>query len=389
MKARGAAVQGVLALVGLMAAYAAWQREPETGAEEVVILDLAKADLEQIRFEDGLRWTALERKRKEGEEGLWMHTGQKPPPAALSVDGGSPADGGTASAPEATPMAKADGGTPKPDAGVGSKPDAGVGGKPDAGVGGKPDAGVAPTPPSPTPPEPPKPEREVKTNEQAERLMERFTPLRASRSLGVLSPEKLKELGLENTGRSLALLARGKTYSFTVSSIGNSPYLRNTEDGKVYLVSSALISDLDAASSRLLERRLHAFKQNEPEAVTVQLGDKRRELLQSASEQGVVTRISAKASPDKPDDFAKNWLERVWRLIPTDILGKGELPPGGAPQVTLKLEYLRKDKSLGFTEFARVNGILYVRTEFTASWVKVHAPPDEILVEATRVASGT
>jgi len=240
----------------------------------------------------------------------------------------------------------------------------------------------------PTPLEPPKPEREVKTNEQADRLMDRFTPLRASRALGVLPPEKLKELGLENSGRTLEVVARGKTYTFTVSAPGNSPYLRNTEDGKVYLVSSALISDLDAASSRLVERRLHAFKQSEPDAVTVQQGDKVRELSLTVSEQGVVTRVASKGTPDKPDDFAKNWLERVWRVIPTDILGRGELPQGGAPQVSLKLEYFRKGKSLGFTELARVGGVLYVRTEFTPSWVKVHATPDEILIEAAKVASG-
>src|SRR5207249_3312658 len=40
-----------------------------------------------------------------------------------------------------------------------------------------------------------KPAREVPGNEGAERLWEKFAPLRATRALGVLKADKLKELG--------------------------------------------------------------------------------------------------------------------------------------------------------------------------------------------------
>jgi hypothetical protein len=363
MKARGAAIQGGLALVGLIAAYAAWQRDPEAGgAEDVIILEPAKAELERIRFDDGTRWTELAREREGRERALWMKSGQRPPPPpqVAATDGGTPAtaDGGI--------PATADGGTP-----------------------GARDGGTAATPPPPQQPEV-KPERLVRASEQAERLWERFTPLRATRGLGVLGGDKLKELGLEGSNRQLEVVARGKAYGFTVSPPGSAAYVRATEDGKVYLVSPSLISDLESAASRFVDRRLHTFLQKEVDTVVVAQGDKKRELAQKTNEQGVVVQVAAKSAPDKADEFAKNWLERIWRLIPVDILGKGEPPPGGSePQVALKLEYLRDGKRQGVLELARVGKQdLYVRSEHTVNWVKVQSPADEILTEATKVVSG-
>ena len=38
----------------------------------------------------------------------------------------------------------------------------------------------------------------MRGNEASERLLARFTPLRANRALGALSPEKMKEFGLSD-----------------------------------------------------------------------------------------------------------------------------------------------------------------------------------------------
>jgi len=74
MKARGAAVQGTLALLGLAAAYATWQRpgDKATGGD-VVVFDLARSDLERVRYEDGPKLIELERREDGTERGLWLH----------------------------------------------------------------------------------------------------------------------------------------------------------------------------------------------------------------------------------------------------------------------------------------------------------------------------
>ena len=61
-----------------------------------------------------------------------------------------------------------------------------------------------------------KPARELPGNEGAERLWDKFAPLRATRALGVLGADKLKELGLDAPKKHLEVTARGVTHTFDV-----------------------------------------------------------------------------------------------------------------------------------------------------------------------------
>ena len=80
MKARGAAIQGGLAVLGLVAAYATWQRAPEVGAEDVVILDLSKGDVEKVRFEDTTRWVEVLHGKDSKDAPQWIRSGTRTPP---------------------------------------------------------------------------------------------------------------------------------------------------------------------------------------------------------------------------------------------------------------------------------------------------------------------
>lgn len=341
MKARGAVVQGGLAALGLVAAYATWQRAPESNPEDVVILDLSRGDLEKVRFDDGTRWTELERgKDSTPENPYWIRFGTRPAPSASAspaADGGTPVDGGTTVA--------------------------------------------ASLPPAPKPP----PDRELKTSDQAERLMEKLAPLRGIRALGALGPDKLRELGLEGSSRRLEVVARGASRSFTVSSGGpGSPYLLDSKDGKVYLISQALIFDLESASTRMVDRHLHVFKLNEVDALVLAAGDARRELVQT-TDAVRISKVASKATPDKNDDFAKNYVEKLWGLGAVDLLGRGEVP-ATPPAIALRVDYQGKGKPLGFLELARGEGQdLYARTEHTVSWVKVQPPADEVLNDGKKL----
>jgi hypothetical protein len=373
MKAKGAAIQGALALGALVAAYVTWQREPEAAPGEVVVLDLSRGELEKVRYEDDARWVELV--RAEGDA-VGIRHAQKavapktPPKPAASADGGV-ADAGVASAPDAgsTPVVEHDDDH---------------------------DHGPDETEPlsEPKATEKGSPARNVRGNERAEKLFARFAPMRAARSLGVLKDDKLKELGLVDSKRKLEIVGRGGATTFTISTASptvGSTYLRNDKDGRVYLASRTDIADLQAAATGLVDRRLHTFKPNEFDGLTVKVGEKQRELVHQVEPGAPSGKLAPKKTPDKPDDFARNWHDKLWRVAVIDVLGKDEVPASGAPTVVLRVDYLNRGKPQGFFELAKGKNPneLFARSEHTAGWVQIQASAADLLKEGERVASGS
>ena len=78
MKAKSAAIQGALAGVALLAAFATWQRAPEApgAGNEVVALDLGKSDLLAVR----LRTPEATVEVKRDGEVVWVHSAPVPKP---------------------------------------------------------------------------------------------------------------------------------------------------------------------------------------------------------------------------------------------------------------------------------------------------------------------
>jgi len=345
MRAPSAAIQGALALVGLIAAYTTWQRAPEVAPGDVVVIEGTKSSLEKVRHQDRGRWIELVRKAEGGESLMWIRQGQ----AAMLDDhaGGWVVDGGVLK----------DGGLELPDAGV-AKVKAGK-------------------------------DRELRGNDRAEKLFERFMPLRAARALGVLSPEKQKELGLEGSQDHLEITSSGVTRSFLVATSAagvGTPYLKDEKDQKVYLLAGSLLSELDPQSQQLIDRRMHAFKPTEFDTVVVKAGALQKEFVQTGAELAA-TKLAPKATPDQPDEFVRNWHDKVWtRLLAAEMLGRGELPPTGEPTLALRLDYLAKGKAKGWLEVARGNGKdVWARSEQTAGWVLLLGGADEVLVESAKV----
>jgi hypothetical protein len=249
------------------------------------------------------------------------------------------------------------------------------------------------------------PERELRGNEGAVKLWEKFMPLRGTRSLGALAADKLKELGLDAPKKHIAVTAHGETRALDVgaSPFGVSdPYVK-ASDGKVYVLGGAVVSDLDSAAIRLIERGLHAFKQQDWDGLTVAAGGKKRELVQVNAEQPMAAKIASKKTPTKPDEMVKNWHDKVWRLFAAEILGRGEKPAGGDPAVALRVDYAAQGKSKGFIEIGRVQAPppanvtssaapppaeLYGRTEHTAGWVKLPATAEDLIKEGEKIAAG-
>ena len=163
----------------------------------------------------------------------------------------------------------------------------------------------------------------------------------------MLDAAKLKELGLDAPKRKLEITTRTETREFQIGSPDpgtNDPYLRDVKDGTVYVFGSSTVGDLDNAAQRLMERTLHGFAPADIELITVAtVGDNVKSRTFSAKPGA--TQMSLKLTPqkgDKPDDAAGAWHDKLWRLLGTDIMGKGEEPQSGKPVLALRVDY--KDK---------------------------------------------
>jgi hypothetical protein len=341
MKPRGALLQSALALVGLGAVYATWQKPEQPSSDEVVILDLPRGDLHRIRYQDGTRWIELERRADPSGVAYWVRHAKVVEGAAENRDGGV------------------------------------------ASLSSPPQDKTAP--------------REVRASDTAQKVYERFEPFRASRALGTLDPAKLRELGLEGSVKTLELEGRTGKHRFKISTTvlgAGSPYLQSEPDGRVYLLGNPAVSDLESAPVRLVDRTLHAFKVSDFDGFSVKAGNKSREFVARILNPKAAV-VAPKSAPNKPDEFARNWHDKVWRLVVLEVLGKGEVPPTGEPLVAVRIDYSKKGSAVGWLELARpgaaasasVNKELYARSEHTAGWVKLPAAVEEIIKEAPKIAS--
>ena len=284
MTGRQVLVQGGLATAALAAAYLVWQRAPELAPDEAIALDIGKNDLVSVRFDDQDKKTWVELTRSADDNGpfVTVHLGPQDKPA-----------------------------TPKP-------PDRDK----DKDKDKDKEKGEAKTP-----------ERLARGSDAADKLLASFTPLRASRALGVLGQEKLKELGLDATTKRITLALRNGKRGFAIAPAppgGTLPYLRDETSGKVYLVARALLSDFQAAASLLVERRLHAFRVEEADRLRVSVGTQAREVVVFRSNEQ--TRLALASTPAEPDAALKTWHDRAFSLWPTEVLGKDEIPIEGSPQ---------------------------------------------------------
>lgn len=342
MKARSAAIQGGLAAAGLLAAYLTWQRPKDTSrADTVTIVDATKNSLERVKYEDGVRSVELQKKDR------------------MLVT-----------------LSFVPGKRPVIDAGIGLET---LDGGADAGAVV---ANVKPMEPAP--------DRTVFANDRADTVWAKLTPFEGTRALGQLASEKLSEVGLAGSERKLELTVSGLSRRFTISKpvqglIGM--YAQDEKSGDVFVISSSLFNDLDPGSQVLVDRRLHVFKQAEFDAFTVAAADGRKaSLVQSGGEIAQTAKVARAATPEKPDELAKNWHEKIWnRLIVTEVLAAGETPKNGEPKVALRLEYSHKGKPKGWLELGLdpTEGT-WARSENTPGWVSIHQGAEDIILEGEK-----
>lgn len=343
MTRKGVWVQGVLAGLGLLLAWVTWQREPGPEDGHTVVLDLTRGDLEKVRYEDGDSFVELSPGRDALGDMVWVRlSGKKGPGGPL---------------PAGHPVVQAD-----------------------------------------------VPERVVRGSESARTLFKLFAPLYASRALGALDEERSKALGLDSAKRKLIVSARGRTHRFTLAQPpagAVEPYLRDDEDGRVYLVSAQILSDFKAAQANLVERRYHPFLLQETDALVVKdpTGSVRKRFAVRRFADGRPGAQLVPEGSEAADETATTWHDRIFGLFPAEVLGKDEPPSELPPQPVVRLEYLYRGRALGWLELARTGDAgaetgassagtatprqaAIARSEFTGGWTRLSLEAQPLLGEA-------
>jgi hypothetical protein len=340
---RSAGLQAGLAVAGLLAAHLTWQREPERAPGEVTIIDASKADVARVRYEDDDNILGLERQTEDGEPGIRLHVEAKTKAPASKAGAASPG-------------------------------------------------------------RPASPARELRGNADALKLADRFAPFVAPRAFGVIDGPKLKELGLEAPTRHLELLVRGDTRKYDIGVAANAQngeaFLRDTRDGRVYLMPRQLLTDLSNAR-RLVDARLHAFETKDFDHLTLSVNGKRKDYVHVGRENAALDGYAPAKTPDKRDQMVKNWADALWRAFPMEVLGKGEEPKSGTFKTVFRVEYTDKGKPVGWTEIGRLEteaasgtGVaaaevaenIYARTEHSIGWSRLHSG-DQLITDAEKLAT--
>ena len=254
----------------------------------------------------------------------------------------------------------------------------------------KPDPKADPKAPAkpPAKPAPTPPPRDLPGAENAKKLYDQFAPLMSLRAFGVLEANKLKELGLDNPKRKLEVTVKGAVRRYEIgqpaAQTSGEAFLRDTRDGRVYLMPRNILSELQNAS-HMVDRRLHTFELGDFDRIKLSAGGKTKEFAHVGRESRATSGFAPVKTPDKRDQTAKNWHDALWRVFPTELLGKGEEPAAGKVTVVLRVDYTEDNGSVGWIEIGRTpearqrhvgrraapTGDIYARTEHTAGWEKI------------------
>jgi hypothetical protein len=325
MNARAVGLQVALAVMGLVAAFLVWQREPESLPGDVSVLDVSRRALQRVRYDDATRFVELYRDAAD-EETLWVRLGTKP---AEATGEGTPVE-----------------------------------------------------PPPPRELRGNELARSLFASFGPLKGMRALGVLDAKKLAQLGISDSPRRLTLTVEGREQVL-----TLASPVGTEWGSPYVLR-EDGRVFLLGPTLLPDLEGAATRLVDRRMHTLEPGDFDAFSVFQGTNERAFLVTGKPPEPVT-VAPRSAPDVPTELVRSWHERVWQLLPLEVFGRGEEPPSGETEELFRVEYKRGDKVVGHLTVARgFQGDFYARTEHTAGWVRLHGSVEPLAVEAIQVASG-
>ncbi|HEV8549715.1 MAG TPA: DUF4340 domain-containing protein [Polyangiaceae bacterium] len=234
------------------------------------------------------------------------------------------------------------------------------------------------------PPAPLPPSKRVTTHfvgvKEAVEFAGKLAPLFAVRELGPIAGNRAEEFGLDKPEGTLKVKVAGVEQVLVIGGTtpgGQERYAKREPGGVVYAVSGDVVQTLLGAESRLLERELHGFAENDVTRLRITRAGKSREAVTFTEKKGA---WADAAQPGKLDETLGNFVSKVGRLHPTEYV-EAPSPPLTPESAVLRIEYFGGTKSLGFLELYKAPGEkgndYFVRTEYSRWTTKVLASTGE------------
>lgn len=298
---RPVTIHALLLGIALVTAYFVWTRDTTTREDEIPILS-RREGLDRVVYSAPKRVVEVQRKKDRTGTFYWVkvETVKEKP------------------APQPTPSAAPDAGAPSDK--TAEKDKTAKPGPTSAPTAKQGPADAGPPKPKPTP----KPKmvkvterKEFKGNKSVEELIKGLSTLSAVRSLGKLDKDKLKAFGLEESKKTLTLIAGSTPRTFVIggNTYGNlDVYVQDRQDKRVYVVRPRLLQDLQYAEHRLVDRSLHDFAPADVEQAALVVGKQRKILVQKNRQDPANAHWVEAESPDKRKDFYRNFMGKLLRL---------------------------------------------------------------------------
>jgi hypothetical protein len=186
-----------------------------------------------------------------------------------------------------------------------------------------------------------------------ETLVKALAPLKAMRAVGKVDAARNEEFGLDKPEGTLKVTIDGKEHVLVIGGTtpgGNERYAKYQANGEVFAISGDIAQSLMFGDSRLPERDLHGFKNEEIARVKVSKGNKQRELLRLKEKNEGWADLS---NPTKQDETAGNWMSKLGRLRGSEFVEKPSAPLKPEDAI-VRVEYYDDRKSVGFVELYKL-----------------------------------
>ncbi len=190
-----------------------------------------------------------------------------------------------------------------------------------------PDPADPSAPPVPVPAEP----QAFKAGAAGETIAKGAAPFVAKRVLEGIDDSKLEELGFGDGQASLTFNRKArdaKTYEVGAKAYGGSNrYVRDPDDGTVYIVAASLIDSLETAERSLPDRSLLAFDVTDIDTISVRGGEAEATYVQNNPDDRAARFWSTPGSSD-PSPAAAGWFDKALRLKVLRYIEPANKPAG-------------------------------------------------------------
>lgn len=189
----------------------------------------------------------------------------------------------------------------------------------------------------PADPHAPKPEpddgkaEQFKAGKPGDTIIEGMAPFLVKRQLEGVGDDQLEDLGLATPEATLTIRRKGrepKTYELGGNKYGGTNfYMRDPDDGKIYLVDGTLIRPLQSAKRTLPDRTLVGVPNNEIEKIEVRAGEATAAFEQHNPDDAEAVFWSTAGSEVK-NSAAATWIDKTLAMrsskyIPADAEPEG------------------------------------------------------------------